>query len=160
MYIYPVYIYIYYIYTMYMFGVYTIALYMYMYNEQINMLFMFSGRFTPSGGGRSRRPAAASGGVIGRGNSSSRGGRGDSKPSSRGASEEPSASSESESSENEAEMLKAQVMPLHVYIVVYTVHNYLIVDLCVYRCMCVCVYHVCKYCGALLHIMAIIGPIL
>ena len=111
-----------------------------MYNEQINMLFMFSGRFTPSGGGRSRRPAAASGGVIGRGNSSSRGGRGDSKPSSRGASEEPSASSESESSENEAEMLKAQVMSLHVYIVVYTVHiHYTQLSYCRFMCMQVCV---------------------
>ena len=65
------------------------------------------GRFTPSGGGRSRRAAPS---TTGRGSVGAKGRGGSSKPSSRAESEEPAsaASSESESSDNESEMSKVQ----------------------------------------------------
>ena len=84
-------------------------------------MFVFSGRFTPSGGGRSRRA------VGGRGNAGSRGYGGGSKSSSRGASEEPSASSESGSSDNESGLSRVCVMLVECSLhpsILYIVHDY------------------------------------
>ena len=93
--------------------VYLVMLHIGIYQHRsyiITFIVLFSGRFTPSGGGRSRRAAAT--GSSGEGVCCSAGPRGrghGSKPSSRIGSEEPSASSESESSDNETELSKVDL---------------------------------------------------